>query len=153
MIEKFADFENSQYLDKEGVFTFTITNAELTTSSKGDPMWKFNCKSDAGMTTLYHVILPTTKWSFNKLIAACLNLTPEQKKTFELDYETIGRRLIGKTFDGTVEMELFEKEVKGTTPNEDGTFPTTTETKKSYKVVKYDPAGTVASEANMDLPF
>lgn len=148
MIEKFADFEGS-YLDKTGVFTFTISNAELTTTKKGDPMWKFDCNSDAGKTTLYHAILPTTKWSFNKLIAACLNLTPEQKKTFELDYETIGRQLIGKSFDGTVDEELYEKEIK--IPNDDGTFSTTTETKMSYKIVKYDPAGTVVP--GDDLPF
>ncbi len=149
MIEKFADFEGSQYLDKVGVFTFTISNAELTTTKKGDPMWKFDCESDAGKTTLYHAILPTTKWSFNKLIAACLNLTPEQKKTFELDYEKIGHQLVGKSFDGTVESDSYEKEIK--IPNDDGTFTTTTETKTSYKVSKYDPAGTVAPDDN--LPF
>ena len=149
MIEKFADYEKSQYLDKVGTFTFTITNAELTTTKKGDPMWKFECDSEAGKTTLYHAILPTTKWSFNKLIAACLNLTPEQKKTFELDYETIGRQLIGKSFDGKVDEESYETEIK--IPNDDGTFSTTTETKKSYKIVSYDVAGTVASDEA--LPF
>lgn len=149
MIEKFADFEQIQYLDKEGVFTFTIKNAELTTTKKGDPMWKFDCESDAGKTTLYHAILPTTKWSFNKLIAACLNLTPEQKKTFELDYETIGRQLIGKSFDGKVESERYDKEIK--IQNDDGTFSTATEARTSYKIVKYDVAGTQVSDE--DLPF
>mgnify|MGYP006931957082 CR=1 FL=1 len=149
MIEKFADFEKSQYLDKEGTFTFTITNAELTATKKGDQMWKFECDSDAGKTTLYHAILPTTKWSFNKLIAACLNLTPKQKQTFELDYETIGRQLIGKSFDGTVEQDTYEKEIK--VPNDDGTFSTTTETKTSYKIKKYDVAGSKVS--NEPLPF
>lgn len=149
MIEKFADFETSQYLDKEGTFTFTITNAELTATKKGDLMWKFECDSDAGKTTLYHALLPNTKWSFNKLIAACLNLTPEQKQTFELDYETIGRQLIDKSFDGTVEQDTYEKEIK--VPNDDGTFSTTTETKTSYKIKKYDVAGSKVS--NEPLPF
>ena len=91
MIEKFADFEKSAYLDKTGVFTFTITDAELTNTKKGDPMWKFTCDSEAGQTTLYHAILPTTKWSFNKLIAACLNLTDEQKKTFSSIRSLMGK--------------------------------------------------------------
>lgn len=149
MIEKFADYEKSQYLDKAGTFTFTITNAELTTTKKGDPMWKFECDSDAGKTTLYHAILPNTKWSFNKLISACLNLTDEQKKTFELDYETIGRQLVGKSFDGTVETDRYEKEIK--IPNDDGTFTTTTEERTSYKISKYDVAGSKVS--NEPLPF
>ena len=151
MIEKFADFEKSAYLDKTGVFTFTITDAELTNTKKGDPMWKFTCDSEAGQTTLYHAILPTTKWSFNKLIAACLNLTEDQKKTFELDYETIGRKLINTKFDGEVDEESYEKEIKS--PRDDGTFDTRVETRKSYKVVKYAPAGSLVGLDDDNLPF
>lgn len=138
MIERFSDYEQSKYLSEEGEFEFEITDAELKQSKSGSDMWVFKCKSDAGETTIYHTLNPKARWSLNNLIRACMRLTPEVIKSFELDYETIGRELVGKTFIGTVKAENYEKEVK--VQNDDGTFDTTTETKTSYKIEKYAPA-------------
>lgn len=136
MIEKFSDYEGG-FIQEEGKFVFEVTNAELIENSKGNPMVVIECKSDAGTTKLYHNIDPKCRWSYNKLISACLNLSAEEKKTFELDYETVHNQLIGKKFLGDVEASTYVKEVKK--PNEDGTFETTEEEKVSYKVVSYAP--------------
>ena len=42
MVEKFSDFESAKYLDKEGVFTFTVKDAEVKDSSKGKFYFTFN---------------------------------------------------------------------------------------------------------------
>lgn len=135
MIEKFSDFEGSKYLDQAGEFVFTIKNYELKDSSKGTPMAVFEVESDAGKTTIYHSLNQKARWSYNNLIAACMKLSTEQRKTLELDYQLIGKDLVGKTFLGTVEEETYEKEVK--TPNDDGTFTAAIEDRVSYKIVSY----------------
>lgn len=137
MVEKFSDYEGTQYLDREGQFVFEITDAELKESKSGTPMVVLTAKSEAGVTTLYHSLNPKARWSYNNLIKACLNLdTPEKRAKFELDYETIHNQLIGKKFLGTVECESYEKEIK--VQNEDGTFSNDTELRESYKVISYD---------------
>lgn len=136
MIEKFSDYESVGFLDKVGSFVFTVKDYELRDSKNSEfPVATFECESEAGKTTIYHSLNPKARWSYNNLIAACLNLTDEQKKTFELDYETVGQQLVGKSFIGNVEEDSYEKEVK--VPNDDGTFSTVTEIKVSYKIKSY----------------
>lgn len=135
MKEKFADFEGG-FLSKEGEFLFEITEAELTDSKNGNPMWKFNARSDEGQTTLYHSINPKARWSLNGLIKACLKLDSKEKiNNFMCDYETIGQELVGKQFIGVVECESYDKEIKKL--QDDGTFKNDVETKDSYKVKEY----------------
>jgi len=137
MIEKFSDYEGQQYLNEEGEFVFEITNAEVKDSKKGEPMVVLEAKSDKGVTTIYHSLNPKARWSYNRLIKACLNLdTPEKVGAFECDYETIHNQLIGKKFIGIVEAQTYIKEIKK--PLDDGTFEDSTEEKTSYKVVDYD---------------
>ena len=136
MIEKFSDYEGTQYLDREGTFDFEITTYELATAKSGSPMAKFEVKSEAGTTTLYHSLNPKARWSYNNLIKICLGLnTPEKVAAFELDYETIGQQLIGKHFKGKVECEAYTKVVK--VPQDDGTFLDVEEVKDSYKIKEY----------------
>lgn len=143
MKEKFSDYEGSGFLSEEGTFVFTIESAELK-QGKEYPYCELSCKSDAGKTTVRHSLNPKARWSYNNLIKACLKLTKEQIKTFELDYETIGQELVGTSFVGTVESDTYQKEVR--VPLDDGTFDVTTETKTSYKIVAYE-------ELQDDLPF
>lgn len=136
MVEKFSDYEGGQFLDRAGEFVFEITEAELKDSNAGNAMVVFTAKSEAGTTSLYHVLTPKARWSYNNLIKACLHLNTKEKiEAFECDYETIHQELIGKTFLGTVECQSYQKEVKK--PQDDGTFDTVMETRESYKVVKY----------------
>lgn len=136
MIEKFSDYEGVGFLNQEGEFEFEITDYELKDSKNGTPMAVFEAKSDAGKTTIYHSLNPKARWSYNNLIKACMKLdTKEKIQAFECDYETIGQELVGKTFIGVVECELYEKEIK--VPLDDGTFETGTETKESYKIKSY----------------
>ena len=129
MIEKFSDYEGVGFLNQEGEFEFEITDYELKDSKNGTPM-------AAGKTTIYHSLNPKARWSYNNLIKACLKLdTKEKIQAFECDYETVGQELVGKTFIGVVECELYEKEIK--VPLDDGTFETGTETKESYKIKSY----------------
>jgi hypothetical protein len=137
MVEKFADFEGMGFLSEEGEFEFEITNAELKESKAGSPMVQLDAKSDKGQTTLYHSLNEKARWSYNKLIAACLKLTDEEKKTFELDYQTIGQQLIGKKFIGVVEEDTYEKPIKRML--DDGTFEDDVEVKTSYKIKEYKP--------------
>lgn len=128
MVEKFNDYEGGGFLSESGRFVFEITNAELTDSKKGDPMWVFEVKSNKGCSKIYHSLSPKARWTFNKLIKACMkDKTPE-----ELDYFTYGQTLVGKTFIANVNEEAYDKEVK--VPNDDGTFSSTTETRTSYKI-------------------
>lgn len=137
MKEKFADYEGTEFLSKEGKFLFEITSAELKDSKNGDPMWVFGAKSDEGQTTLYHSLNPKARWSFNNLIKACLRMrTKEQIKSFECDYETIGQELVGKTFIGNVEEDTYEKPIKRL--NDDGEFVNDVELRTSYKVTSYE---------------
>lgn len=139
MKEKFSDYEGALYLAEEGEFNFEITNAELTDSKKGDPMWKFEVKANEGQSTIYHTLNPKARWSFNNLIKACLHLNTREKiESFECDYETIGQELVGKHFIGVVEAENYQKEVKK--PLDDGTFENTVETRTSYKIKSYKEA-------------
>ena len=137
MVEKFSDFEGMGFLSEEGEFEFEITSAELKDSKAGTPMAVLEAKSEAGQTTLYHSLVEKARWSYNRLIAACLNLTAEQKKTFELDYQTIGQQLIGKKFIGVVEEDVYEKPIKRML--DDGTFEDDVEVKTSYKIKEYKP--------------
>lgn len=132
MKEKFADYEGSQFIEQEGEFVFTVDEAELTESKAGDPMWVFTMKSEVGSGKCWHSLTKNARWTLNKLIAACLKLTPEQKATYELDYETIGNELIGKQFVATVKKDTYLKESKRPTP--DGRFEDITEEKISYKI-------------------
>ena len=138
MIEKFSDYEGGQFLNQAGKFTFTVENAEIKESSKGDPMVVLTVKAPEGTTTIYKSLVPKARWSYNQLIKACLKLnTPEKINAFECDYMTIHNDLIGTKFVGTVEEEdVYNKEVK--TPLDDGTFQTEIVPTKSYKITKYD---------------
>ena len=136
MIEKFSDYEGAAYLSEEGEFEFEITSCELKDSKNGNPMVVFEAKSKAGQTTLYHSLNPKARWSYNRLIKACLKLdTAEKIEAFECDYETIGRDLVGKKFIGVVERETYEKEIKRAL--DDGTFADDVEVRESYKVKDY----------------
>lgn len=135
MVEKFSDYEGTKYLDQEGEFEFEVMSYELKDSSKGTPMAVFEVKSDVGVTTIYHSLNPKARWSYNNLIAICLKLTEEKKKTFELDYETVGNQLVGKKFIGCVECQSYTKITK--VANDDGTFEDKEEVKDSYKIVAY----------------
>lgn len=137
MVEKFADYEGTQFLNEAGTFVFEITDYELKDSSKGEPMAVFGAKCDKGTTTLYRSLGAKARWSYNKLISACLKLTDEEKKTFELDYFEIGQKLIGKQFVGIVEEDYYDKVIK--VPNDDGTFSENVERKTSYKIVDVEP--------------
>lgn len=136
MIEKFSDYEGGGFLNQAGEFVFEITDCQLTNSSSGNPMAVLTAKSSAGQTTLYHSLSPKARWSYNNLIKACLKLdTPEKIAAFELDYETIGQKLIGTKFKGKVEVQQYNKTIK--TPLDDGTFDERVEVKDSYKVTEY----------------
>lgn len=137
MIEKFSDYEGGQFLNKAGKFIFTVEDAEIKESSKGDPMVVLTVKAPEGTTTIYKSLVPKARWSYNQLIKACLKLnTPEKINAFECDYQTIHNDLIGEQFVGTVEEDVYNKEVK--TPLDDGTFQTEIVPTKSYKITKYD---------------
>ena len=136
MVEKFSDYEGQEYISEEGEFVFEVMSAELKDSSKGDPMAVIDVKSDHGSSTIYKSLVPKARWSYNKLIKACLNLdTPEKIAAFECDYQTIHNQLIGKKFIGVVEKDTYTKEVKKPLP--DGTFEDSVEEKVSYKIVDY----------------
>ena len=140
MIEKFSDFESAKYLDKAGTFVFTVKNYELKESKTGNPMAVFTVEAAEGTSTLYFPIIDSCKWKYNMFIKACLYEklnTPEKVANFTLDYDTIGRELIGKKFTGTVDEESYTKEIK--VPNADGTFSTQEEIKVSYKVTAFEP--------------
>lgn len=136
MVEKFSDFEGLGYLSEAGEFVFEIMEAELKDSKAGTPMVVLTAKCDKGQTTIYHSLNPKARWSYNRLIKACLNLdTPEKINTFECDYELIHLKLIGKKFVGVVKEETYTKEVKK--PLDDGTFEDAIEEKTSYKITDY----------------
>lgn len=132
MIEKFSDYEGGNFIDKEGEFNFEIKGAELMDSKSGNLMVKFDLQAPEGSATVYHVLTPKARWTYNRLIGAALALTDEQKKSFELDYETIHNQLIGKHVLATVNAESYIKEIK--VPLEDGTYQTSEEERVGYKV-------------------
>ena len=133
MVEKFSDYEGGGFLSKEGTFVFTVDEAELTESKKGDPMWKFTMKCKEGTTNVWHSLVKQARWSFNNLIKACLKLDTEEKiEAFECDYEQIGNQLVGKQFTATVVKDTYQKETK--IPLDDGTFQDGVEEKTSYKI-------------------
>lgn len=134
MIEKFSDYEGRGFLSKEGTFVFKVEEAELTESSKShELMWKFTMSCKEGQTTVYHSLSKKARWTFNRLIKACLKLNTEEKiAAFECDYETIGQGLVGKSFTADVKKEYYTKEIK--IPLDDGTFENGTEEKESYKI-------------------
>lgn len=136
MVEKFSDYESTGFLSKAGEFLFTVTDYELKDSAKGEPMAVFNVESKEGKSTIYHTLSKKARWSYNNLIKACLKLDTEEKiNSFECDYETIGRELVGKKFIGVVEHETYTKEIK--VMNSEGTFDDAVEEKDSYKIKSY----------------
>lgn len=138
MIEKFSDYETG-FLATEGTFTFEITDYELT-EGKEYPTAKFNVKSSAGTTTIWHSLSPKARWSYNKLIKCCLELnTAEKIENFECDYELVGHTLIGTKFKGRVERQYYDKTIK--VQNDDGTFSEAVESRESFKIVEYDFVG------------
>lgn len=138
MIEKFSDYESAGFLSQEGEFEFEVMNYELKDGKSG-PMAVFNVKSDAGQSTIYHSLNAKARWSYNKLIKACLKLNTKEKiEAFSCDYETIGHELVGKKFIGTVKEETYQKQVK--VPLDDGTFEDGVEEKISYKIIAYKEA-------------
>lgn len=136
MVEKFADYESKEYLHEEGEFIFKIDNAELTTSRAGDPMVIFDVTCDEGSLKLYMSLNTKARWKYNHLIAACLNLSREARRSFELDYETIHNQLVGKKFKGIVEGRDYQKEEKVVV---DGLFETQTVTKTTYSINEFYP--------------
>ena len=137
MVEKFADYEPKKRLDQEGEFVFKIDNAELTTSSKGNPMVIFDVTCDEGFLKLYMNLSTTMRWRYNLLIAACLNLTGEARRNFELDYETIHNQLVGKKFKGVVvKGKDYDKERKAVV---DGLFEIQTVTIHTYEIKEFYP--------------
>lgn len=134
MVEKFSDYEGG-FLSDEGEFEFEITTAELKDSKSGTLMWEFEAKAPEGSTRIWHSLDPKARWSLNNLIKACLQLSKEEIKTFELDYTLIGQQLVGKHFIGKVELQTYNKAIK--VPNDDGTFRDDVEVKESYKIVAY----------------
>lgn len=136
MIEKFSDYESAGYLSQEGEFEFEVKDYELKDSKAGNAMAVFTVEAPEGQSTLYHSLSPKARWSYNRLIKACLKLdTKEKIEAFELDYETVGRQLVGKKFIGVVTCESYQKEIKK--PLDDGTFETGYETRDSYKITEY----------------
>lgn len=135
MVEKFAEYESKAFLDCEGSFVFEIKAAELK-DGKADKMVVFEVESDKYKATLYHSLSPKARWSYNNLISACLKLTPEKRKTFELDYETIHNKLIGKKFLGNVEVQAYKKIEK--VMLDDGTFGEQEIVKDGYKITSYE---------------
>ena len=133
MIEKFSDYETG-YLATEGVFEFEVKSYELAEGIKAAQA-VFDVKCDEGITKVRHSLAPNARWSYNKFISACLNLTPEKKRTLEIDYEVIGNDLVGKKFIGVVSLEVYDKISKE--PQDDGTFKETTEKKEAYKITEY----------------
>lgn len=135
MKEKFSDYEGG-FIQEEGEFEFTITDAELKQSKKGDDMVELTAKCAVGQTILRHSLLPKARWSYNNLIKACLHLNTKEKiEAFECDYQTIHQQLIGTSFKGVVEAQEYMKETK--VALDDGTFETVSTPSISYKVVQY----------------
>ena len=132
MVEKFIDNEGMQFLQTAGTFEFEVVEAELKDSTTGNKMVVFTMKCDEGSTKVYHVLTPSSKWTYNKLIAAALNLTVEQRRNLELDYETFHNNLIGKHFIADVIEDAYTKVVKK--PLDDGTFEESEEVRVSYKI-------------------
>lgn len=136
MIEKFTDYEKSQWIEEEGTFRFDVTDAELKESSTGNPMVVFTVSSDKGQSVLYFSLTPAARWKYNSFIKACMKLdTREKIDSFRLDYETVHNDLIGKTFIGEVEKDFYTKVVKQ--PDENGLFVESVEEKVSYKIKKF----------------
>lgn len=136
MVEKFSDYESSQYLSTEGTFDFEVTNASLQQSSTGGTMAVFDVKCEAGVSKLYFSLSTKARWKYNNFIKACMKFdNPAKYKELQLDYETYHRNLIGKHFIGTVVTDTYEKSIK--VPQPDGTFADDVEIRVSYKIDKY----------------
>ena len=77
MKEKFSDFENVSFLATEGDFVFTVKSYELKAPmTEGNfPVATFEVECSEGKTIIRHSLNPKARWSYNNLIAACLNMT------------------------------------------------------------------------------
>lgn len=130
MVEKFDDFEGQNFLDKEGTFIFEVEDYELQPSKNGgydNAVFTFKC--DDGTIRQWHSLNPKARWTYNKLIKACM----KDKTPKELDYSTFGNELIGKKFKADVELQCYDTEVK--VPRDDGTYESKIVTKENLKVV------------------
>lgn len=135
MLEKFSDYEGGAFINEEGTFRFQITSYEMRVAKSGADMAVFSVMSDHGGLTIYHSLDKAARWSYNNLIRACKHITPEMAKSYELDYETIGKELVGTWFVGVVKAEQYTKQSK--VVREDGTFESVDEIATSYKIKKY----------------
>ena len=137
MVEKFSDYESTMYLSEPGTYIFTVKNAELKDSKNGNLMVEVTCSCDDGELRSWFSLSPKARFKYNNFIAACLKLTREQRRCYELDYETIHNELIGKKFIGTVEEDTYEKPIKAMT--EDGRFEERIEEKHVLRIARFDP--------------
>lgn len=134
MVEKFSEYESKQYLGEEGEFLFTVKNAEIKQSSKGNDMVVFEVEAYEGTSTLYMPLVPNARWKYNNFIKACMKLdTKEKIDAFECDYFEIHNKLIGKTFRGVVKRDTYERVVKMMDP-ETGLCTDVPEERVSYKI-------------------
>lgn len=130
MVEKFSDYEGTQFINQEGSFLFEVMDAELKQSKTGNPMIVFNVKAQEGSSTLYFSLAPKARWKYNQFIKACMN-PPE-----ELDYETFHNQLVGCHFIGVVVHDYFTTTEKVPTP--DGRFIEREVEKDSYKIERFE---------------
>lgn len=129
MVEKFSDYEGTQYLNQEGTFNFEVTDAELRQSSSGNPMVVFTVKAVEGTSSLFFSLSPKARWKYNSFIKACM--TPPA----ELDYETFHNELIGCHFLGDVIHDYYTTTKK--VPTADGRFVEEEVEKETYKIDGY----------------
>lgn len=130
MVEKFSDYEGTQFINQEGSFLFEVMGAELKQSKSGNPMVVFDVKAPEGSSTLYFSLSPKARWKYNQFIKACM--TPPE----ELDYETFHNELIGCHFIGNVVHDYFVTTEKVPTP--DGRFVEREVEKDSYKIESFE---------------
>ena len=135
MIEKFNDFE-SNFIEEEGTYKFKITDYELKDGNVA-PMAMFTFKAEEGTMKRGVSLSDKARWRYNQLIATALKLTKEQRRTYELDYETIGQELVGKEFYGVVEYKEVPRTVR--VPDEDGIIVEKTEVKSFYEITQILP--------------
>ena len=122
MARQFKDFENISMGDfiafERGYHLLTITGhkEDIITNAKKEEREVdiFEVVSDTGATmnfTLY--FLPSTQWTYKKLLHSCGAKVEEMKGTQNLDLD----KLIGKRFGAFVELEEVDKwdEQKGMT--------------------------------------
>ena len=131
MVEKFSDYEGTQYINEEGTFDFEVMSAELKQSSSGNPMIVFDVKAPEGSSRLFFSLTPKARWKYNMFIKSCMTPPPE------LDYETFHDQLIGCHFLGDVVHDYYTATTK--VPTADGRFVEQEVEKDSYKIESFHP--------------